>query len=80
MRNKVENIALLSISTKLHCLLHAKEKKGGGIGLNKHTDVVIDNKKLQSEVSQNAEVCMIKLKKGHKRIKHIHAFGSMLYL
>lgn len=57
-----------------------KKKGEKRIGLNKHTDVVIDNKKLQNEVSQNAEVCMIKLKKGHKRIKHIHAFGSMLYL
>lgn len=68
MRNKVENIALLSISTKLHCLLHAKEKGKKRIGLKKHTDVVIDNKKLQNEVSQNAEVCMIQLKKATREL------------
>lgn len=76
MRNKVENIALLSISTKLHCLLHAKEKGGKRIGLNKHTDVVIDNKKLQNEVSQNAEVCMIKLKKATRELNIFMHLGA----
>lgn len=70
------------LASRQSCIAYYMLKKKGEkrIGLNKHIDVVIDNKKLQNEVSQNAEVCMIKLKKGHKRIKHIHAFGSMLYL
>lgn len=58
-----------------------KKKGEKRIGLNKHTDVVIDNKKLQNEVSQNAEVCMIKLKKATRELNifmHLGAFGSML--